>query len=496
MKKDKIYVFSFKVINPNLNQAEGDVIISSSCFAGSRAVVAARPMRVPNETIKGIVHGSNPLLVVIPTFKRSMMSQSDPLVGRGNVISLTLMSNVDLRASENSAITLSGFQNVRNLMSKLWIYDNLPVILLPTADGNEGHLVVNADFVVNSFVFKLAPGKTLEAEQVYKLQFALMNPTVKQERPQIRINAAGTALFEIEPMAVPHLTLVGVLNGSDPMLIEAPEFKVKHIAQSMPLAFYKNIFTVTIQTNVNLAHSNLCNNRGRCDDGSFIKMTGLQYAIGPPSIQLTGPNCWDSQGKSLDPSGYCPNGNQGHLLFSNDSNVPSTATFINGTITLYLHSNKTMQAHIPYIITFELQNPDSRLDGKTGFAASAVGTVDGAKAFVPPAKMFISADGTATIIETLMIYPNMPLLGLEYGTNPMVLMLEPSWYKTEISQSNPLASEANVITIYFSTNVQLRGLDRGMCLHTCTSFFHTRKTEAILFSQYFICCTRTFFFPT
>jgi len=35
--------------------------------------------------------------------------------------------------------------------------------------------------------------------------------------------------------------------------------------------FYKNVFTVTLQTNVNLAHA----------DASMIEMTGLEYAIGP-----------------------------------------------------------------------------------------------------------------------------------------------------------------------------------------------------------------------
>ena len=206
---------------------------------------------------------------------------------------------------------------------------------------------------------------------------------------------------------------------------------------SVSAAFYRNIFTATLQTNVNLAYK----------DASVIKMTGLDLAIGGPNLALE----------------TTPGGFSGNDLFSNGTLGSSrTATFINGTVTLYLSVNKTMLSHVPYVITFLLTNPDSRLDPNL----LHVYRVDTASGFVPPAIMKISATGTATIPESLMVYPNERLLGIDDGTNPLVLMPETRWRVAEISQSNPLAQEANILTIRFATNIHLRGSDKAVITGT------------------------------
>ena len=75
MLKDTVYTFSFNVTNPKLNQDEGDIQVAATCAEGSKAIISPRRMRVPNATVLGVAHGSNPLLVVIPTFRRSVMAQ-------------------------------------------------------------------------------------------------------------------------------------------------------------------------------------------------------------------------------------------------------------------------------------------------------------------------------------------------------------------------------------------------------------------------------------
>ena len=117
-----------------------------------------------------------------------------------------------------------------------------------------------------------------------------------------------------------------------------------------------------------------------------------------------------------------------------------------------------MVSHVPYIITFQLTNPDSRLDPSVSHADAISGSVG----FVPPAIVRVSAQGTATIPESQMIYPNQALLSIVNGTNPLVLLLFPMWYDAQVSQSNPLASEPNNITIQFSTNIDLRGSDEAV----------------------------------
>jgi hypothetical protein len=442
MLKDQLYVFSFNVTNPRLNQAQGEVQVSASCTQGSNASIPAQRMRVQNITILGVVDGSNPLLVVIPSFKRSVIAQSDPLVERHNIITLTLISNVNLYAKDNSVIVISNLQNMISPHA---------VVLLPTRDNSDHLLFANAGssvegsalFQLNSLTLTVAAGKAIIAEELYELKFNVTNPGTQQPAPQIIIYASGTALFESEPLTTPHLPILGVINGSDVMLIEQPEFDMKSIAQSMPLAFYLNIFTVTLQSNVNLAHK----------DASEIVITGLQYAIGPSSIDL-----------DTTPDGYA-----GNDLFCNGTSFARTATFINGTITLYLHENKTLLSHVPYVITFMLTNPDSRLDPSL---VSHVGRVDSASGFVPPAIMKISARGTAAIHEVLMQYPNQPLLGIPNGANPLVLIYEPRWNFANIAQSNPLAEEPNDLTIRFSTNIDLRGSDLAIITGTYQSKRH------------------------
>jgi len=122
-----------------------------------------------------------------------------------------------------------------------------------------------------------------------------------------------------------------------------------------------------------------------------------------------------------------------------------------------------MHSHVPYVITFILTNPDSKIDS----SLVHVGRVDSSSGFVPPAIMSISARGTATIPVALMIYPNEPLLGIPNGANPLVLMYEPRWYYATIAQSNPLAQEPNVLTIRFATNIDLRGRDQAIITGLC-----------------------------
>merc|ERR1719183_3420214 len=164
------------------------------------------------------------------------------------------------------------------------------------------------------------------------------------------------------------------------------------MAQSTPLAFYNNIYTVTLQTNVDLAHA----------DASWIELTGLHDAVGPESVEL----------------GTSPSGNAGNQLFSdgilaNGSTVSQTSSFLNGTVKLYLAANQTMLAHVPYIFTFMLTNPDSRRDPSVSHASR----IDSPDGFVPPAIVLAQARGTATILQHRMVYPNQPLMSVPNGTN-------------------------------------------------------------------------------
>ena len=262
MLKDTVYTFSFNLTNPKVNQAEGVIKVSASCLQGSEASIPPLRMRVPNATILGVVKGSNPLLVVIPTLKRSIIAQSDPLVGKRNNITVTLISNVDLAGDEvtlpvgldlrewyytmeASVIRISGFSNA---------ISSRAVTLLPEPGGNGGHLLFASGgnsargvFESEALTLTLDRNQTLLSETRYEFTFEIQNPAAEQPAPAISIEATGTALVERERLQTPHLPVIGVLNGSDAMLVEDPSFDLKHIAQSIPLAFYRNVYTVTLK---------------------------------------------------------------------------------------------------------------------------------------------------------------------------------------------------------------------------------------------------------
>jgi hypothetical protein len=61
-------------------------------------------------------------------------------------------------------------------------------------------------------------------------------------------------------------------------------------------------------------------NAGKSETPSWIKLRGLHHAIGPTSLAL----------------GTTSNGYAGNELFSNGSSTAKTASFFNGTITMYL----------------------------------------------------------------------------------------------------------------------------------------------------------------
>ena len=144
------------------------------------------------------------------------------------------MSNVNLAASENSIIEISGLLNATS---------NRNVTLLENPSGNDGFLLFGTAGVASTAIFEhdaltltIMPGQTLIAQKVYALDFEVTNPGAKQPAPELHIKASGTAVFESERLAVPHLPVTGVINGSDVMLIEMPSFEIKAIAQSIPLA--------------------------------------------------------------------------------------------------------------------------------------------------------------------------------------------------------------------------------------------------------------------
>jgi hypothetical protein len=137
-------------------------------------------------------------------------------------------------------------------------------------------------------------------------------------------------------MVAPNSPLLGVVNGANPLLVVLPEFQVRKIGQSNPMAEGSNTITVTIKSNVNLAQAH----------GSVVTISGLMNA----------PDAWRLALTSVE--------NHGADLFS-DGTTQRMGSLISGTLTLKVNWNQTVMAGTQYAFSFTILNPSTGQEATT-----------------------------------------------------------------------------------------------------------------------------------
>lgn len=440
--------------------------------------------QTPNAKVVGVTDGGRPLKVVVPVFNIAFARQSRPIAAVNNTVSVILQSNTNLAHAESSSVVIRGFHNAiapaqislaplpyRAPTDLPWkraaaaraayesnyqgpcvtgegtALENTPCRFPFSFNGSTYSSCVEevpgergffwcstttnytglwgkcicdasifgvggqggtASWSEGDLTLTLMTGSVMRAQQTYQFLFDVLNPAAEQPAPALSVEANGTALYRRAAVSRPHLPVVGVANGSDPLLVEEPEFVVRKIAQSIPMSRFKNTLTVTIMSNVDLRHG----------DASVVTIAGLEGAQGPNTISLSSPE----------------GGNQGNQLFSDGGQRNSTAAYANGVVRLYLYHNQTLRAHLAYIISFELTNPDGE---------RLVGPV-----------VLVSATGTAEMEAAAMAVPNDRLYGVPNGTNPLV-RANPNFDTRDIFQSLPIADLINTITVSLSPSINL-----------------------------------------
>jgi len=238
----------------------------------------------------------------------------------------------------------------------------------------------------------------------YAFSFTITNPSGAQGAASAVIEASGTASFAQAAMVVPGSALLGVANGTDPLLVVVPVFDVRKIGQSNPLAAGSNTITVTIQSNVNLAQAT---------DSSVVTISGLTNAPDAASLGLT----------SVESSGAD--------LFS-DGTTQGKGALISGTLTLTVHTGQTVVAGTQYAFSFTITNPSSAQNDAT-VTIAASGTA-----------AFPTSRGVMTT-DTANVY------GVTNGGKPMKV-IEQSFSTKAIGQSTPLAGADVTITVTLTAN--------------------------------------------
>jgi hypothetical protein len=173
------------------------------------------------------------------------IAQSTSSVFAENTITISLQSTVGIQSLGfiSNAITIKG-------LASGFVGDGQTGQILVT---NKGYNSIQGLFVGNSatwdktegtLVFRLAPGQQLGAGKLYVFSVALRNPRSAQPSPQITIENSGA------PGQV--VTMKKASGSSEPLLVEAPAFKVLRIGQKFSGASVSNELTVTLKPNLRL----------------------------------------------------------------------------------------------------------------------------------------------------------------------------------------------------------------------------------------------------
>jgi len=250
--------------------------------------ISLEEMETPGEVFKGVPRGADPLEVIVPQFLVRAIAQSTCLSGATNLLTLTLMTNIDLCAQHSvSHIIVCYTPNSPNLIkptkyvfAQASIYvtpitgakASTPVLLLPVDDS---HDVPDLFWDAKSRGFNssgrwgcgscayetlhldLRPGQVLLANVSYKLRAVVRNPRSDEwELPQahallapLSVGATGSfSPIPLSPFIISSDPRDAVPNGSQPMRVLEPYFSVMRIGQSTTAQGALNMITVTLQS--------------------------------------------------------------------------------------------------------------------------------------------------------------------------------------------------------------------------------------------------------
>jgi hypothetical protein len=341
------------------------------------------------------------LQITSASFSTKLIGQSNPLAGGSNTITVIIETTADLLAANSSVVTISGLTNAADAASlALTSVANSGASLF--SDGStQGKGALSS----GTLTLTVHTAQTVLAGTQYAFSFTITNPSAEQNAAAVTIAASGTASFAQEVMVAPNGPLLGVVNGTNPLLVVLPEFDVRKIGQSNPLAGGSNTITVTIQSNVNLAQAT---------HSSVVTISGLTNATDAASLALTSV------------------ANSGASLFS-DGSTQGKGALSSGTLTLTVHTAQTVLAGTQYAFSFTITNPSAEQNA---------------------AAVTIAASGTAVFPTSrgAMTTDTGDRYGVTDGGKPIKVIV-PSFSVKTIRQSTPLAGATVTISVILTANV-------------------------------------------
>ena len=365
--------------------------------------------------------------------------QSSPLVHAVNTITVVLQgtSSAHLSGSTNTVLTLSNLQNLDppydgNSTSQGWVLPLHEVI-----GGNGGHSMfcvrqVNGSALVldnRRLQLSLCLDAVMQPLAIYSFSFKIRNPDEEQEAGAVYVAATGSS-----PSAHIGATLLsnslapaqGMLAGALPFRVRVARITSRTLGQSTPVVGKVNELTMTLATNVQLEQN----------AGWTIRIAGLTGTANVSGPLILNP---------LPPGGsvtglFCQGGVPDRGMWSESDG--------SGMLVLQLCLNKVLAADYDHVFSFKVLNGQTPQQAPN-ISVSVTGHASIAMAPLP----IVSVNAAGGLTGDAA-----PIRGIPRGSAPLFL-IKPRFELADVSQSNPVTSAPNILTVSLQSNIDVLPAD-------------------------------------
>eukprot|EP00290_Baffinella_frigidus_P040657 CAMPEP_0180321864 /NCGR_PEP_ID=MMETSP0988-20121125/36374_1 /TAXON_ID=697907 /ORGANISM="non described non described, Strain CCMP2293" /LENGTH=487 /DNA_ID=CAMNT_0022307767 /DNA_START=8 /DNA_END=1469 /DNA_ORIENTATION=- len=417
--------------------------VSSDDFA-----VAPFAMISSHAKLFGVVNGTDPLQIEVPRFSTAHMTQSAPFTSAANTLQLEIVGTVNLKATDDSKITVSGLAGAQVECIPSLLVDTcvvaitaFPIGALFCASTTSVQTSLGKSTGVytagtSTLVLTLCRGTTPSAAKIvvastpYTIQFGITNPSIAQASPSIIISASGSAPFVTVNVTKPGTEIGGVVGGADPLKIVEPALTTRSIEQSSVMISAVNTITASIAANVGIYLPDDPAPQG----GTYVSICCLLNAI------VSG----DAVALSVRGGGNVP------ALCKDAAGTDGPgwgawdATMFGVTMYLCPGENRTNEivANAEFVVSFNITNPGES-QGSPDVSVEAGSDAE-------------SAPFVASAVMTKPVYTGALQRGVGNITDVMYVV-RPEFVIKSIGQSTPLAGLSNDITVTLQPSFYLRG---------------------------------------
>eukprot|EP00961_Rhodomonas_salina_P087062 1171177-Rhodomonas_salina.1 len=318
-----------------------------------------------------------------PFFVTKTFSQSNPMAGEENTLTLTMSLNVDYSSSDG-VIVLSDLVGFDPCNAQLDLEGSDGALFCVAGVSGKGSFSSST----NRLTLALCDGEQLVAHTMYAVSFSFQNvlstatgdlisSSVQQYSPNILIELAGPKPAPPLPVSKSTGDAAGVNGGAEPLLVvgAAPSFSFVEMKQSTPMPSGLNLLQLSFRLNVDIGAGSLNSASAPPDQLGMpfalvlSGLTGTDRVLGATETQLTSPGAKDLMRGHLkldDTAGGLESPTCGTFGVENERcaegwNVGSVVETVelraHGTIVVWLNPQKRVVGNQLHKLGLLIENP-------------------------------------------------------------------------------------------------------------------------------------------